>query len=150
MFRKIDSYDTINEQKNQEYDFHPAGIPVLTALYAPQVFAADALYTYLSDVLSRRNFIRLGYRIAGKDPQHYELRERIEKILETELPISSSDAPQLYAEVQKYKWLEAERAGRDIWREKSPKDPDAIAVKEWFRQYFGAWYLAHKQAQRAS
>ncbi|MCC6548291.1 hypothetical protein IT570_14105 [Candidatus Sumerlaeota bacterium] len=70
------------------------------------------------------------------------LHDRIEQALGVPVPVSDDGVVDMIEEVRRFKWLEAERAGRDIWRERHPSDPEGGALREWFRLYFGAWYLA--------
>lgn len=65
------------------------------------------------------------------------------------LPLKDECLADMLEEVHRFKWIEAERAGRDIWRERDPQDPDSVAFKEWFRQHFGAWYLSRQSRRLA-
>lgn len=76
-------------------------------------------------------------------------RARLEQQLGHDVPVASEEVPVLLAEIERHKWLEAERAGRDIWAERNPRDPLAPAARHWFRNHFGAWY-AHRQETLAA
>lgn len=96
-------------------------------------------------LLLRRIFAML----RGRNCSAVGLRDRMEQALGVQLPIAEDGVIEMIEEVHRFKWLEAERAGRDIWRERNPTDPEALALREWFRLYFGAWYLA-RQTRRFS
>lgn len=66
------------------------------------------------------------------------------------VPLGDQDSKELLEEVRKFKWLEAERAGRDIWRERNPRDPEAAAFREWFARHYGAWHLARAKRFEAA
>lgn len=52
-------------------------------------------------------------------------------------------AADLLAEVERHRWLEAEKAGRDIWVEKEPADPYSAALRDWFVHHYRAWRDFH-------
>ncbi len=66
------------------------------------------------------------------------------------LSVSSDDLPDLIAEVQRFKWIEAERQGRDIWMEMNPADPDKPAIEEWCRRYFTQWRAGNRHPHRTT
>jgi len=47
--------------------------------------------------------------------------------------------PELFREVRRYQWLEAEKAGRNIWAERSPEDPDGLALRDWMSRHYATW-----------
>ena len=113
---------------------------------AAQAVAAQYVYTAIDRHVSRERLTVLARQglalLKGQDPKGVVVQGRLEKALGIDLPLDPAGASELLAEVHRFKWLEAERAGRDIWRERHPSDPEAGAAREWFRLYFGAWYLA--------
>ncbi|MBF0619521.1 MAG: hypothetical protein HQL19_05080 [Candidatus Omnitrophica bacterium] len=48
--------------------------------------------------------------------------------------------PDIRAEVERYKWIESEKAGYDIGFEK--------ALEDWIRFYFDAWIAHHEPSPR--
>lgn len=77
------------------------------------------------------------------------LRRHVQSTLGVDLPLEDQCVVEMMNEVRRFQWIEAERAGRDIWRERSPKDPEAGALREWFRLHFGAWYLENRKTRPA-
>jgi hypothetical protein len=119
--------------------------PVLGAMALGEL-ARELSLSQLRDLIItpiRRLVARLGLT-GGSD--------RLDKRLGLALPLSDQAYSEMMEEVRRYKWLEAERAGRDIWKERAKaEDPEAVAFREWFRQYYGAWYLhrmTHKSRRR--
>lgn len=47
--------------------------------------------------------------------------------------------PELFREVRRHQWLEAEKAGRNIWAERSPEDPDGLALRDWMGRHYATW-----------
>lgn len=112
----------------------PAGFAM--TFVAPRIMDGELATRLLTDVRQRcRTTIN-----------NYKLQRRIERDLGVRLPISGAQVPCMMNEVRRYKWLEAERAGRDIWAERDKTDPERLALSEWFRKHFGAWYLHHQGA----
>jgi len=48
-------------------------------------------------------------------------------------------ARDLILRIQEYKWLEAERAGRDVWKDASPTQAWDAAARGWIAQHYAAW-----------
>lgn len=48
-------------------------------------------------------------------------------------------ARDLILRIQEYKWLEAERAGRDVWKDGSPSQAWETAARDWIAQHYSAW-----------
>lgn len=140
------------KSRNNEYDVVSAPIfpyvqPNMTAAVDPA--AIVMFYEELGKAMNWKKVRRGALRLFGR--RHYEAaqaRDRIQETLGIELPLEASQITELMNEVQRYKWLEAERAGRDIWRERDPRDPEAGALREWFSRHFGAWYLYHRNHRR--
>lgn len=76
--------------------------------------------------------------------------DRIDARLGLDLELSEEAYAEMMEEVRRFQWIEAERAGRNIWAESSCKDPEVAAFKEWFRRHFGAWYLSRRQTKQLS
>jgi hypothetical protein len=110
---------------------------------------ADYFFDELSKALNWTKIKKAGLRLAGYDVKSIELQEKVEDTLGVELPLSSDSIHAMLDEVKKFQWIEAERAGRNIWAEHNASDPQAPALREWFRRHFGAWYLARKSMARA-
>ncbi|MCX7625070.1 MAG: hypothetical protein N2Z21_02510 [Candidatus Sumerlaeaceae bacterium] len=72
-------------------------------------------------------------------------RRAVYKLLGIYLP--ELEARLALNEIHKYKWLQAEKAGKDIWLETWPQNPMAAAASEWARQYwheFVRWVSSSK------
>jgi hypothetical protein len=48
-------------------------------------------------------------------------------------------AGEMLVEIQRHRWLEAEKAGRDIWVERDPENPHRAAVADWLGRFFRPW-----------
>lgn len=72
-------------------------------------------------------------------------KARLRNHLGVDLPLTPEECARMGAEVRRFQWIEAERAGRNIWVERDASNPDAAATAEWFRRHFGAWYLHARQ-----
>ncbi len=46
---------------------------------------------------------------------------------------------EIFREVRRHQWLEAEKAGKNIWAEHNPHDPDAVAFRDWVAKHYGSW-----------
>ncbi len=103
------------------------------AMY-PSAFAIVALRDYLPEI-NLWNRLEVAWR-------RIKLRRSVEKKLGKKLVIEDTAIEMMVEEVRRFKWLEAERAGRDIWVEHNPQDPEAPAFQQWFARHFGAWYLS--------
>ncbi|CAN5165639.1 hypothetical protein BH09SUM1_BH09SUM1_25550 [soil metagenome] len=90
---------------------------------------------------STKSFFR---KLVGKE-RDADVRSYYETELGVTLPVPDAALGEMMAEVKKYKWIEAERLGRDIWAERNPADPEVIALREWFGLHFGAWYLSKQR-----
>lgn len=62
-------------------------------------------------------------------------RRTVFKLLGIYLP--EPQARRVLAEIHNFKWLQAEKAGTDIWLEKAPHNPLAAAAAEWARRHWG-------------
>ncbi len=119
----------------------------LLLMYAPQAIAAGFVFTTISHTFTWKNMKSLWNRWTGNRDEVVQLRDHVEATLGVQLPIDWNEVPAMMEEVHRFKWLEAEAAGRDIWRERSPENPEAAAIREWFGRHFGAWYMARKGQQ---
>ncbi|MGC8840204.1 MAG: hypothetical protein ACP5QZ_01965 [Candidatus Sumerlaeaceae bacterium] len=71
------------------------------------------------------------------------------KILGIYLP--EEEAQAVLKEIHTYKWLVAEKVGKDIWQEHAPEDPFAAAAREWARRHlndFLRWVRGHHLSQQ--
>lgn len=94
-------------------------------------------------------FLSLKGRLLHSDPVPTHTAPCVKERFGIDLALTDDTYRAMMDEVRRYKWLEAERAGRDIWRERNPHDPEAVAFQEWFRNHFGAWYL-NRRNRRAT
>ena len=116
----------------------------------PSALAIAALLQALAPHLSARTvWRRLGDSLAHLRRRHAE-QVRLRSHLGLELPLSAEECARMHEEVRRFQWIEAERAGRNIWAERDASDPEAAALIEWFRRHFGAWYLSQRRVRRAS
>lgn len=125
------------------YALHSAGMSH-SGGYHP--IGALVFFDELERLVKKTGLKRLILRLLGKNPEAIALRERMEEVLGVNLPMEPELIIAMMDEVRRYKWLEAERVGRDIWRERNPRDPESSALREWFQRHFGAWYLARRPA----
>lgn len=100
--------------------------------------ARRALRGYATAAIERNKDVR-GLEPAGD--------ARLDSRLGIELPLSEAAFEEMMEEVRRFQWIEAERAGKNIWRESSHQDPEAAAFTEWFRRHFAEWYLARRGAK---
>lgn len=141
-------YSVYRLENNQTEQHRLTGVPGydMLCLYAPQAVAADYVYRTIENTVSLetiKNFLRRAVsRLSGRDSRALELQAEIERTLGVDLPLEAEQVQDMMAEVRKFQWIEAERAGRDIWRERDPRNPEGLALREWFRLHFGSWYLA--------
>lgn len=148
-------YDPTTNQDIHQMDyndlvrFQAMNTGALGAMAAPNPMVIDEFFREFSRLVNRQTIKDFFLRVAGRDPQTERMRRELEKRLGVELPLGPKALRALMGEVKTYKWLEAERAGHDIWLTRNPVDPDGTALQEWFRQHFGAWYLANVRQQPA-
>ena len=74
--------------------------------------------------------------IALKNPA----RREVFRLLGIYLP--EAQARRLLREVNDYMWIQAEKAGCDIWRVLDQKQPFAAGAREWARRYLKAFTAA--------
>jgi hypothetical protein len=123
-----------------------SSLPASAGMQSPAAFAMSYLAPRIADgELATRLMTDVRQR-CRTTINNYKLQRRIERELGVRLPISGAQVPCMMNEVRRFQWLEAERAGRDIWAERDKKNPERVALSEWFRKHFGAWYLHHQGA----
>ncbi|MEQ8822574.1 MAG: hypothetical protein RLY93_20245 [Sumerlaeia bacterium] len=66
---------------------------------------------------------------------------------EKSLPLPLVDS--LLDEVARYRWIEAQKAGFDVWAVGYPEDPERGAMAEWLRKHYDGWYRAQHRALTA-
>jgi hypothetical protein len=76
--------------------------------------------------------------------RHRRYRE-VQRRLGVELTVPYEKIDDLLVEVERHRWIEAEKAGRDIWSEQNPADPEGLALRHWFRAHFSKWHRHHVQ-----
>jgi hypothetical protein len=111
-----------------------------------QPFAATIAFSEIAkhvDLSGVRRFFRYMFL---SDPDPTEVRSHFEDRLGLRVPVSDDEFADMMQEVKRFKWLEAEKAGRDIWRERHPEDPELGALRTWFERHFGAWYLGRQRS----
>ncbi len=115
----------------------------------PSTFATTMLAQQLAPHLSAHTlWCRLGGALAHLRARHAE-QARMRSHLGMELPLSAAECARMRDEVRRFQWIEAERAGRNIWAERNASDPEAAALVEWFGRHFGAWYLSQRRSPRS-
>lgn len=55
--------------------------------------------------------------------------------------INEDKAEDLIREIHKYKWLKAEEAGKDIWKDRT--DPFFSAARDWKKLHYNAYKESH-------
>ena len=132
-------------QHAELYEFEKSPIYSFAVAGNAQPFAAAIAFHELNKILNWDAVRSSLGRLVGYTRQQSSAYDRAfyESQLGISLPVSDKEFAEMLKEVKKYKWLEAERAGRDIWKEKH-SNPEVGALREWFRLHFGAWYLNRK------
>jgi len=133
-------------QHNELYEFEKSPVYSFAVAGNAQPFAAAIAFHELAKIFNWDAVKYTLLRLFGYTRHEASAHDRswYEDQLGISLPVSDREFAEMLAEVKKYKWLEAERAGRDIWKEKNPSNPEVGALREWFRLHFGAWYLSRK------
>jgi hypothetical protein len=67
------------------------------------------------------------------------LPHRREAFRLTGLYFSEEEAREVLRAISEHQWIEAEKAGRDIWREQDPSCPQRAACSDWLERYFEGW-----------
>lgn len=67
------------------------------------------------------------------------LIERIEAAIGDDIDVCPTRVGHMMVEIEKHRWIEAEKAKRDLWSEMSPQDPHAAAVRDWYRKHYKGW-----------
>jgi hypothetical protein len=57
----------------------------------------------------------------------------------TGLYFREQEAQDLLAQIASHRWIEAEKAGRDIWSERDPVCPACAAGRDWLSRHFSDW-----------
>jgi hypothetical protein len=85
------------------------------------------------------------YRHIATLVQRYRRYRRAAKALGAapEIPLSRID--EILAEASAHRWIEAEKAGSDIWVAADPADPEGAALRDWFAKHYQAWRAARLQ-----
>ena len=52
---------------------------------------------------------------------------------------SEAEAREILRQILEHRWIEAEKAGRDIWVERDPSHPMRAASHDWFSRFFENW-----------
>lgn len=131
------------EEQSQEamYSRYPHDLVQHLAIWGnAQPFAAAIGINEIAKVIRPGRVKSYFSRLFERRNAHSALRSYYEEQLGFHIPVSDEALEEMLKEVKKFQWIEAERAGRDIWAERCPKNPEAGAAKEWFRNHFGAWY----------
>lgn len=77
--------------------------------------------------------------------RHYRTYRDLRSKLGEELHIPYHEVDDLLEEVARHRWIEAEKAGADIWVQRNPNDPMAPALRDWFTKHYNAWRRAREQ-----
>jgi hypothetical protein len=75
----------------------------------------------------------VGRSVAVKNPA----RRALFQLLGVYMP--EREAREVLASIHSYKWIEAEKAGRDIWTEKEPAQPMSAAARTWASKHLSAY-----------
>jgi len=104
----------------------------------------DAPLTTREQVLLQRGIlgpadfagIRMPFSRNGIHPR-YPARRELQHLTGDFYPETA--ARDILKQASEHQWLEAEKAGRDIWAERDPQCPRRAAVRDWFRRFFLRW-----------
>jgi hypothetical protein len=77
--------------------------------------------------------------------RHYRTYRELRSKLGAELNISYHEVDDLLEEVARHRWIEAEKAGADIWLQRNPADPMAPALRDWFTKHYNTWRKSREQ-----
>lgn len=75
--------------------------------------------------------------------EHRAQYRRLCEVLAMRPEIPAHKAPEILAEVERHRWIEAEKAGHDIWSAQNPSDPASVAVRDWFFKHYHTWRSSH-------
>ena len=82
--------------------------------------------------------------------RNYRTYRELRNKLGAELNISIHEVDDLLEEVARHRWIEAEKAGTDIWVKCNPTDPNAPALRDWFTKHYNNWRKAREQRAASS
>ncbi len=69
----------------------------------------------------------------------YKTYRKLNECVGKDVEIPFYRSKDIFWEAKRHKWIEAEKAGRDIWAERDPQDPDGCALRDWVSKYLDAW-----------
>jgi hypothetical protein len=132
----------LDKQHRDSSDYEGLTIYQMALWGNAQPFAAAIAFEEIGKTISFDGIRKFFRHLFLSDPDPTEVRSHYEDRLGIRVPLSDEEFDAMMTEVKRFKWLEAEKAGRDIWRERCPDDPEGGALREWFNKHFGAWYLS--------
>jgi hypothetical protein len=89
-------------------------------------------------IIGPADFAGIGMPISRESIRpRYPARRELQHLTGDLYPEAS--AREILKRVSEHQWLEAEKAGRDIWAERDPQCPRRAAVRDWFRRFFLRW-----------
>lgn len=74
--------------------------------------------------------------------RRYKLYRQTADLLGANPKIPVTDIEAMLAEVRSHRWIEAEKAGADIWSAVDPENPDRAALRDWFAKHYHNWRAA--------
>lgn len=142
--------DSIDGTRATDYTMSVS--PTMVSMMGVDGARQAALLAYLETPEGRavtRQFARLNPVTAiVRLAEQYSKFRRVERRLGATPKIRVTQVDDLLQEVSRHRWLEAEKAGRDIWQEQDPRDPEGVALRDWFYKHYASWYQA-RQRRRA-
>lgn len=122
-----------------------------------------AFYAYLDDIgfhpvdwavsALRRSVAALR---RSADPSPEKAVPAVLEMIRTVAPRPSGDSipveqlAELFREVRRHQWLEAEKAGRNVWAERCPEDPDGFALRDWMARHYASWRAQRRRMPTAA
>lgn len=143
-----DSTSLMNDKSTDYLDRDPLmnNALVLGALTLPEGQAALVGYMLSRTTKRSTSARRIGFveqvRLFFR---HYQTYRELRRKLGAELQIPYHEVDDLLEEVARHRWIEAEKAGADIWVQRDPKDPMAPALRDWFTKHYNNWHKAREE-----
>ncbi len=135
------------ERTNNSHEDSVLSSLMIAGLSSSTNVSAVSLVAYL-DYASRERAARRARREPGLFAQlahfwsQYRKWREVRNKLGVSLDIPCTEVDDLLTEVQRHRWIEAEKAGRDIWASRNPRDPESSALRDWFAKHYQSWRAA--------
>jgi len=125
-------FDSVTSIDMLEPDGETAGVQIT---FGARETLSVVFSTLLNPEIAERAMeVQLAFQVIVGERASLAQQELL-RLAGVELP--EQEAFEALAEIHKYKWLEAERAGFDTWAVIQPENPLRAAAVHWVRKYFG-------------